>query len=85
MLICPKNPKAEPPGTISYRGPTEATLATMRTLLHAGKDLFPIPPLPLACEKPGHHSKQGGWALFTDYSTRFLSGADYEDALRRTE
>jgi hypothetical protein len=41
--------------------------------------------LPLACEKPEHHKNPGGWVLFTDGSVRFLSGADYENALRKTE
>jgi hypothetical protein len=85
ILICRYNPDGEPPGTISYRGPTEATLAELKTLLQLSQDLFRSSPLPLACEKPGHHVKAGGWILYTNMSIRFLSGAAYEDAFRRTE
>jgi hypothetical protein len=89
ILICRHswNRVDEPPGTISYRGPTESTLSEMRAALHSGQDLSssPHPALPLACEKPGHHKNPGGWVLYTDGVTRFLSGPAFEDALRKTE
>jgi hypothetical protein len=83
LLICHYKRDNEPPETIDYRGPAEATLVELESALKTGQKSQR--PLPLACEKPGHHKNQGGWVLFTDGAIRFLSGAAYADAFRRTE
>ena len=78
LYVCPATSSSE--GTCNYLGPKKHTPEGKPSALADG---FP-PDTPIAADMRGNH-KDGGNVLFFDGRVQFLTGEEYEKALKELE